>query len=803
MTKYSQIFLLCCASLAMAHAQSSTSITGTVKDPQGRPVAGALLTLVSRSGSASNTTTSDASGNYRMERLNEGDYLLRATARGFATLLIEDVRVSTTTSTVRDIALQLAGVHEQVVVTASGTPQTSEQVSKTTTVVDQFEADARDATAVSDVVALAPGVRVQQLGGTGSFTTIQIRGSRDQGTGMLIDGLRIRDASAAQGDATGLIEDLLFTNADRIEVMNGAGSSLYGTNAIGGVINVITNEGGGHTRGNILLEGGSLGTMRERAQLAGGALSERIQYSAGVAESYVTSGVGGDSPFRDTSAQGRITFHVTPSTRLTARLLAADSFGRVLGSPVAIGAIGSSGIVNAIPLSLTLASLYASGTPLAKLSIGDATFIPGPNNPDATRAGRFVDAALTLNGQLAPALDYALNYQLVSNGRRYNDGPAGVDYQPSGSTRSLYDGRIQTAGGQLHYRIARNNLLTTGYEFEKEAFAYDTSDSSDPSASSSVYVTQQSHTAFAQDQLRLLSDRLQLSAGFRAQVFELETPSFAPLASAPFQLSTFPSLTPAYTGDASAAYFFRNSGTKLRAHAGRGYRAPSLYERFGAGYSSYYGYSVYGDPRLKPERSLSFDGGVEQSLFAGRVKASATYFYTLFQNAVIFSSSIDSATDPFGRFYGYANSRGGISRGIETSASVAPTRSLKVTGSYTYTNAQERTPIVGNVLQSFVIPQNQFSLQVVDQPTSRLSLIMDMIDSSSYLTPIYGVTGTKAYRFDGLHKINAGISYRIPLQEFHAARFFVRANNIFDQTYFENGFATAGRTIVGGLQYEF
>src|SRR5208282_3157853 len=150
-----------------------------------------------------------------------------------------------------EVGLQLAGVHEQVVVTASGTPQSPDHVSKATTVIDQSDADARDAAALSDIVALAAGIRVQQLGGPGAFTTIQIRGLRDQDTAVLVDGLRLRDASATQADASGLIEDLLFTDVNRVEVLSGSGSSLYGTNAIGGVINVITDEGGGRTRGRV------------------------------------------------------------------------------------------------------------------------------------------------------------------------------------------------------------------------------------------------------------------------------------------------------------------------------------------------------------------------------------------------------------------------------------------------------------------------------------------------------------------------------------------------------------------------
>ncbi len=789
---------------AIIDAQSGTSLGGSVQDPQGRPIAGAALTLVSQTGAVSNATTADTSGHYRFEGLPLGDYLLRASAPGFAPLLADDIHLTGSPQT-RDIALRIAGVQEQIIVTASGTPQIPEQVSKVTTVIDQADADARDALAISDVVALAPGVRVQQLGGPGAFTTINIRGMHDQDTALLVDGLRLRDASATQGDATGLMEDLLFTNASQIEVMRGAGSTLYGTNAVGGVINVITDEGGGRTRGNILLEGGSLGMARGRAQVAGGFLNDRIQYSAGVADTYVANGVGGDNPFRDTSVQGRITFHLSPSLRLTARLLGADSFSKVAGSPDALGSLTGFGIVNAIPLSPSLTKLYETGTPLSQINTGNATFIPAPDNPDSTRAARFIDAALLLNGQVSPTFDYVLSYQLVSNGRRYGDGPAGVDFQPAGSTRSLYDGHIQTADAQIHAHLGRFNLLSAGYEFENENYAFDTTDQSNPAAASGTNVTERSQALFVQDQAHFFGDRLQLSAAFRTQFFDLDTPRFLPIASAPYQGISFASPTPAYTGDLSAAYFFRKSSTKVRAHAGRGYRAPSLYERFGSGYDSFFGYTVYGDPRLRPEHSTSIDGGIDQAFLGGRLKTSATYFYTWRQDAIGFDTSglINPATDPFGRFIGYVNTKGGIYRGVEASAALAPTRWLKAVAAYTYVNAIERAPIVGDILQTFDIPKHQFSLQVTGQPTSRLTLILDTIQSSDYLTPMFGSVATQTYRFDGLHKINAGASYRIPLRDYQAIRFFVRANNIFDQTYFENGFPTPGRTALGGLQYEF
>ncbi len=176
-----QVIVLLILSNAPVSAQSGASITGSVKDPQGRAIEGATLTLFSSTGAAGGATTSGASGLYRFEGLPAGEYLLRASAPGFSLFLAGDLRLGAGTTESREVVLQIAGVHEQVVVTASSTPQLPEHVSKATTIIDQADADARDAAALSDVVALAPGLRVQQLGGPGAFTTIQIRGLRDRG----------------------------------------------------------------------------------------------------------------------------------------------------------------------------------------------------------------------------------------------------------------------------------------------------------------------------------------------------------------------------------------------------------------------------------------------------------------------------------------------------------------------------------------------------------------------------------------------------------------------------------------------
>ena len=112
-----------------AHAESGATLSGTVKDPQGRAVPDAALTLVSRTGSAESATTSDAAGAYRFRGLAEGDYIVKAVASGFAPFLANDVRLGEGAAETRDIVLKVAGVREEVVVTASSTPQTPSELS--------------------------------------------------------------------------------------------------------------------------------------------------------------------------------------------------------------------------------------------------------------------------------------------------------------------------------------------------------------------------------------------------------------------------------------------------------------------------------------------------------------------------------------------------------------------------------------------------------------------------------------------------------------------------------------------------
>jgi outer membrane receptor protein involved in Fe transport len=317
-------------------------------------------------------------------------------------------------------------------------------------------------------------------------------------------------------------------------------------------------------------------------------------------------------------------------------------------------------------------------------------------------------------------------------------------------------------------------------------------------------VSERSHAFFIQDQLHFLDGRLQLSAAFRAQTFTLSSPRFAPVAGAPYAGLAFDSPPAAYTGDGSASYFFRSTGTKLRGHVGNSYRKPSLYERFGTFFSPFFGYTALGDPRLAPERAVSFDAGVDQSLSSNRVRLSATYFYTRLQEIVGFGPV--GPNDPFGRLFdSFVNTGGGLARGAELSAEIAPARTLNLFASYTFTNSDQRRPAVPGVLRTYAIPDHQFTLVATQRFGERVTVNFDFIATSDYLAPVFDnrTFVSRAYSFGGQRRADVTAGYTLPLDESRSLRFFGKLENLFDREFYENGFRTPGLTGRAGASLSF
>ena len=171
-------------------AARAAELRGVVLDPQNRPVPNARITLVPRSGGLSAATSSGRDGAYRFDSIAAGAYLIQAAAPGFATSVSNEITLSRDSSEQKDVALALASIGEQIFVTASSEPQTSDEVSRTISSVSRDDAQNRDSFSLADTVAQLPGVRPQQLGGPGALTSIHIRGMRNQDTAVLVDGMR-------------------------------------------------------------------------------------------------------------------------------------------------------------------------------------------------------------------------------------------------------------------------------------------------------------------------------------------------------------------------------------------------------------------------------------------------------------------------------------------------------------------------------------------------------------------------------------------------------------------------------------
>ena len=779
------------------------SLEGTILDPQGAVVAGARLQLFDRNSGESHETWSRADGSYAFKAVAPGDYLLEGEAVDSA--LAGSLSAAVRGDASRNLTLSLIATSTEVVVTASSTPVTVQEVAKALDVIDSQQIELRNEFSLGEAIRGVPGVRVQQLRGPGSFTTVQTRGMRNHDTAVLIDGMRFRDAASGQGDATAFYEAMNIVDVDRIEVLRGSGSSLYGSHSMAGVLNVASRQGGGRPHADLRSEGGGLGMLRGVGRFGGGLGADRLVYSGGFSHLNVTRGHRDGSPHRNTGGQAFVKYALAPNLSLSARAWAANSFLALAESPTFTDAIvanfPASGAVPAHPLPRRQLELFERSQPF---DAGRATFIPSPIDPDARRVSSFVAAALVLRHQLTPGSSYRLAYQLVDTERSYMDGPAGPSqFEPRVSNLSQFNGETHTLQARTDQRLGASSLITVGYEGEYEAYHDRNTDESPTATESRVAIDQASHAFFGQDQIRFLDGDLQVSLAGRTQIFRPGTPTFAGSQS-PYERGSGPPPAKSLTGDVAVAYFLRDSQTKLRVHAGNSFRSPSAYERFGGSYSSFSGtYSYWGDPQLGPERSVAVDAGFDQWLARSRFRLSGTVFYTDLSDTIIFDFANFPQNDAFGRFGGYRNAGGGIARGAEFSARLVPAASTALQVAYTYVNSDSRTPTIGT--DFFKVPglsENVFTATFSQWFVRRLNVTFDLFAASGYPLSPYGALGRRMY-FGGPVKADVVVRYELPLGEGRRVEFYGKTENVLNHDYYEKGFDSPGAWAIGGIRFGF
>ncbi|MBB5709656.1 TonB-dependent receptor domain-containing protein [Sphingomonas xinjiangensis] len=215
---------------------------------------------------------------------------------------------------------------EQVVVVASGVPQNADTTGRAVTVLDRETIETRQTVSLSDLLTTTAGVSVTRSGGAGALTAVRIRGADDAQTLVLIDGVRVNDPSAPAGAFD--FGNLLTGSIERVEVLRGANSVVWGSQAIGGVVNVVTEAPIGGIKARANAEYGYADQVSANAAIAGGTQTVQGGFTAGYFRtdgiSTAANGTEADG-FRQYNASGRLRVEFAPGIGLDLRGYYADS----------------------------------------------------------------------------------------------------------------------------------------------------------------------------------------------------------------------------------------------------------------------------------------------------------------------------------------------------------------------------------------------------------------------------------------------------------------------------------------------
>lgn len=205
----------------------------------------------------------------------------------------------------------IASVSE-LVVTATRSPQEADKIGQSLYVLDAAAIKAAQTVDVSSLLATTPGVSFSRNGGVGGSTSVRIRGAEGDQTVVVVDGVKLNDPSTAGGGYN--FANLLAGDIGRIEILRGAQSTLWGSQAIGGVVNIVTREATEPFEADLAAEGGSMGTSYFRA--GAGGKTERLAWRL-AAGRYDTDGVSSyrlgqeKDGYENTGVSGRAVFTAT------------------------------------------------------------------------------------------------------------------------------------------------------------------------------------------------------------------------------------------------------------------------------------------------------------------------------------------------------------------------------------------------------------------------------------------------------------------------------------------------------------
>jgi len=304
--------------VSASFAQAPATLKGTLTDPSGAALSGAKISA--RALNQSNTleiqALSGARGQYRLE-LPAGHYRLEITAASFVTLA-RDATLAAGETLEWNARLQLEPLAASVTVTAEAEPTAIEASSAPVSVVTGEDIAQRQAIRLAPLLAALPGMSLAQLGPEGGITSLFLDGGNSDTTKVLIDGTPVNEPGGAVE-----FSNYSLANIAKVEVVHGAASALFGSDALAGVVQIFTARGTTREpRLTPLSEGGKYGTWPAPSDLAG--LVGPLDYAAG-GDWFATDGQGSNNRFRDNTLSGNFGWHFSPTDSLRLALRSSTS----------------------------------------------------------------------------------------------------------------------------------------------------------------------------------------------------------------------------------------------------------------------------------------------------------------------------------------------------------------------------------------------------------------------------------------------------------------------------------------------
>ena len=509
-------------------------------------------------------------------------------------------------------------IMEETVVTATRTETPVKQLGVSTTVVTEEEIKERQAVDVLDVLRDVPGFNIVRSGARGTATSLFVRGGEDNFTKILIDGVSVNLGGGAFDFGS-----LLTENFERVEIVRGPQSALYGSDAISGVINFITKPGEGKPS---LRASTSNGTYLKGDKNYVG--EQSIGFSGG------NQWIGANLAFARVDDNGYLDVN-------------DDYWNNTF-----------SGRVDAYPmdnLGFTFTGRYEEAKNKFPTENAGDQYAPLDPNQDL-KTEDWVNG-IQAQYQMSQWLEHVVLFGYHYNKIKYND-PEDLPADTFGAFFS--DTKEKRYSVDYHFNVRYpmtetiRSTFTAGFEYLDESYDQQTRSILPGFESKDDLNKDRDNWGwYVQEQLTLF-DHLHLTAGARYE----DNSEFGN------------ELVPR----GSLAYELTRTGTVFRAAAGKGFKTPTFTENFARGFA-------IGNPDLDPEKSVSWEVGIDQALWKERLVVGATYFYQKFDDLITYIDQPDPEPD-------FENIQAAKSRGVELTAFCKPGFGFTFGGSYTYLDTE-------------------------------------------------------------------------------------------------------------------